>query len=299
MAGPFTEDEMIAKHGKFVNVVPSFGLTQGVDQRGRPKHRRIDDHTAGHVNLAAWRRQKIVMAMSDSVVVMVRAVHTRTGGTVHLATEDMQSAYRQIPLPDGQISISVTGVFNPWKESTELFEIYGQPFGAGHAVPNFYRVAEFLSRLIGRGYQMVVDHFFDDFFVADHPNSATVSMFCYREAFQLLGFSLDADKSQIPSEVAEILGVVFNTRSLATQRQLLVEPKTTRRLNFKSMIDRILELDELTPAVAASLLGKYQFLCSTLFGKAGRFCIQLTSGSLNTPRTRKFLLLRKYASVYC
>lgn len=67
MAGPFSVDELEAKHGRFFNLVPSFGLTQGLDSEGRPKHRRTDDNTAGHTNLAACRKQKITMAMADSL----------------------------------------------------------------------------------------------------------------------------------------------------------------------------------------------------------------------------------------
>ena len=40
---------MIDKYGKFVNIIPSFVLEQGTDEKGKPKFRRIDDHTAGHI----------------------------------------------------------------------------------------------------------------------------------------------------------------------------------------------------------------------------------------------------------
>ena len=76
----------------------------------------------------------------------------------------MKGAYRQIPLPDRQVSISITAVYDPANKQAKLFEIYGQPFGAGHAVPNFYRVAEWLSRPLVRALHLLIDHFFDDFF---------------------------------------------------------------------------------------------------------------------------------------
>lgn len=60
MAGPFTHKELVQQFGEFYNVVLSFGLHQGHDEEGNPKYRRIDDHTAGHTNLAATRTQKIV-----------------------------------------------------------------------------------------------------------------------------------------------------------------------------------------------------------------------------------------------
>lgn len=123
-----------------------------------------------------------------------------------------------------------------------------------------------------RGFKLLLDHFFDDFFLVDFPQCSQVSIFCVKQAFQLLGFELDPDKSQLPAEVAEILGVSFNTVSLQSQRRLLVQPKQGRKESFSLMVDRILSQDALPPSLAASLLGKFQFLCSTLFGKVGRFC---------------------------
>jgi hypothetical protein len=68
MAGPFTLEEMLTKHGRYLNLVPSFGLKQG------EKYRRIDDHSASHNNLAAERTQQIHMAMVDYLMVMVSSM---------------------------------------------------------------------------------------------------------------------------------------------------------------------------------------------------------------------------------
>ena len=272
MGGPFPHEDLVQRHGKFYNIIPSFGLEQGVNDKGEPKFRRIDDHTAGHTNLAATRMQKIEMAMVDYLVVMTRALHERFGSSLYIGTEDMQGAYRQIPLPDSQVAISITGVYNPNKDCVDLFEMYGQPFGAGHAVPNFYRLAEWACRLLCRAFSLVIDHFFDDFFYIDRPACCKVSMFCVQQAFSLLGLTLDPEKSQVPAEVSHVLGVAFNLQSLAREKVLGVEPKPLRVSNFLVLVDNILEKNCLPPSVAASLLGKFGFLCSTLFGKLGRFC---------------------------
>ena len=272
MGGPFSHEDLVTKHGRHYNLIPAFGLEQGVDEQGQPKYRRIDDHTAGYTNLAGERRQKIEMAMTDYLVGLVKAMYSIFKSPVVFGSEDMQGAYRQIPLPDKQVSLAVTAVYNPRKEATEFFELYGQPFGAAHAVPNFYRVSEFMSVLMIRGYDMLIDHFFDDFFYIDRPGCSKVSMFCLQQTFQLVGLTLDPDKSQVPSEVAHILGVAFNSTAIYNERLLHVEPKPSRKTNFQRMIHHILETGCLPPSVAASVVGKFGFLCSTLFGKVGRFC---------------------------
>lgn len=161
--------------------------------------------------------------------------------------------------------------------------MHGQPFGAGHAVPNFYRVAEWLSRLLVRAFGLVLDHFFDDFFLVSVTQESKTASFCLKEVFNILGFLLDPEKTQIPSETANVLGVIINTSSLLQQRFLLVEPKPTRKKNLIFMIDRILSSGELLPSVAASLIGKFGFLCSTMYGKVGRCCT-------NSIRARQYSL---------
>ena len=272
MDGPFTHEELVQKFGNHYNVIPSFGLEQGTDEAGQPKYRRIDDHTAGHTNLAATRKQKIVMAMSDYLIVMVRAFFERHHSQITIGTEDMQGAYRQLALPDSQTMISVTAVFDPHSQSARMFTIHGQPFGAGHAVPNFYRLAEWACRTLVRGFSLMLDHFFDDFYYIERPECGTVARFCVQEGFKLLGLTLDPDKSQLPSQVAHVLGVAFNTRAILSERVLNVEPKPSRRSNFGILVKQILDKNCLPPSLAASVLGKFGFLCSTLFGKVGRFC---------------------------
>ena len=185
--------------------------------------------------------------------------------------------------------------------------VHGQPFGAAHSVPNFYRVSEWASRCLTRAYGMMLDHFFDDFFLVSVSPEANTSAFCLRETFKLLGLTLDPDKSQLPSEAAHILGVVFCTNKLESERLLLVEPKPTRRRNLQLLIRKILADGELNPTVAASLVGKFGFLCSTLFGKIGRACTgpiraRQYSSSLDytlNPQITLSLKLMEYFAVHC
>lgn len=97
----------------------------------------------------------------------------------------------------------------------------------------------------------MLDHFFDDFFLVSVPAEANTNAFCLRETFSSLGLTLDAEKSQLPSEAAQILGVVFCTSKLETERLLSVEPKPTRRNNLRLLIRRIMGEGQLNPTVAA------------------------------------------------
>ena len=80
--------------------MPSFGLHQGFDEQGAPKYRCIDDHSASLNNHEAGRLQKIPMSMADYVMSMVKGLSEVTNEPIHLCTEDMKGAYRQVPLAD-------------------------------------------------------------------------------------------------------------------------------------------------------------------------------------------------------
>ena len=256
--------------GRF-QVTPSFGLEQGKDANGAPKFRRINDHSASGVNIAAHRLQKVPMAMIDYVGVLVRALAQQTN-QISLATEDMKGAYRQILFAPADVRFAPTAVYNPTRGEVALHEMYGQPFGAGRAVPNFCRVAERLARLLQKLYYILVDHFFDDFFVVEPENTIQSAMACLKESFNLFGFQLDPEKSQPPSELCSILGVVFCAQTLRQQRVIAVCAKEARMAFLEEAIQKNFQTRRLSPHQAASMVGKFQFLCSTLFGKVGRCC---------------------------
>ena len=272
MGEPMSWDELVRRYGDDFQVVPSFGLRQGVDEQGNPKFRRIDDHTASWNNRVARRLQKVPMTMVDYVAMLAKAASKAGLSPIRLATDDMKGAYRQIPLSPGHVRYSITAVYSTLHHAVQFHEMFGQPFGAGHAVPNFCRVAEWLSRCIRRMFTMAVDHFFDDFMIVEPEWSIHSAVFCLQEAFTLLGFALDPQKSQAPAAVVAVLGVAINTSVLHTQRRLLVEPKPTRVANLRATILSVLQADHLSPQLAASIIGKFGFLCSTLFGKLGRCC---------------------------
>lgn len=148
------------------------------------------------------------MAMADYVGVLTRAVG-KLGTGVRFSTEDMKGAYRQVPLHPSDVRYAITAVYNPDDDAAHLFEMYGQPFGAGHSVPNFCRVSEWIARCCQRLFDSTLDHFFDDFFVVEPPDTIETTCFCLKELFTILGFSLDPDKSQPPH-----LSVLFSELSL-------------------------------------------------------------------------------------
>lgn len=65
------------------------------------------------------------MAMVDYLVVMAKSFFEEQREVLHIGTEDMQGAYRQIPLPNSQVGIVATAVYNPHVKQVNLVETDG------------------------------------------------------------------------------------------------------------------------------------------------------------------------------
>ena len=131
MGPPLTISQVEQRYGPDFQVTPSFGLEQGVNEAGAPKYRRIDDYTASGVNPSAHRTQKVPMCMVDYIGVMIRAA-AQVDTNIHFATEDMASAYRQVPLDPRDVRYAITGVYDPSSGEVWLHEMYmANPLGQG------------------------------------------------------------------------------------------------------------------------------------------------------------------------
>ena len=274
MSPAMTADQVTARHGQFWNVVRRYGIEQGVDSSGKKKYRAIDDHSENDNNSAAWRRQKIPMAGVATLMLMVKlfasVLPDVSDADLVGGTEDMKGAYRQVALCSSQLMVCITAVYNPKTGKVDLHELYGQPFGAGHSVPNFYRLAEWGCRVARRLLNMALEHFFDDFFYVEPRFCAAVGCWAFRRVLSILGLVLDREKSQLPAAVWVALGVVFDARALRSERLLFVRPKPSRVTSVVEELHKVLRNNRCGTSQAARLAGKADFINSTLFGRVGR-----------------------------
>eukprot|EP00971_Amphidinium_carterae_P349298 6490949-Amphidinium_carterae.1 len=239
MAGPYTEGDIGDMFGAHWNPCRRFALHQGHCADGSIKYRVIDDHTENDNNKSAERCQRIHMSGVSTLMLMVKALSRALAERgapqqLHVATDDMQSAYRQIPVSDTNLSCCVVMVADPDAHIVRYFVLYGQPFGAAHAV--------------------------------EPSKSAPVAQQCVHQLFQLLGFRLDPTKSQPPTVNAVVLGVHFDLQYVS-QGLLQVHAKPDRVRQLTEEMKSIIARGFLSPSHAAKLVGKADFVNSTLFGR--------------------------------
>jgi hypothetical protein len=163
----------------------------------------------------------VPMASVAHIVLMIRALYASLKDQAPDeeldlvgATEDLEAAYRQCPLLSSQMRVAITAVWNPLSKRVQFHEMYGQPFGAGHAVPNFCRIAEWAVRAVRRLLFLVVDHFFDDYFLVEPRCLAASAVWAFRRSMHLFRPHHRPKKSQLPSTVWRAPGIHFNMQAI-------------------------------------------------------------------------------------
>jgi hypothetical protein len=273
-SGPFSPEEASLKFGPWWNCVRRFALSQGMDGVDQ-KWRVIDDHTEAGNNLAAGRSQKIPMSSIGQALNLSRAVALHLTGHEDrplLISEDLKSAYRQIPLLSSQTMLCLLAVLCTTTGTAFLFEPFAQPLGSASAVPNFYRCADMICELGQKYLSLCMDHFFDDFWVIEPEYAVASAQTALRGLLDVLGFKWDPRKSQGPTDSGTILGVQLDL-TRARDSLLTARPKPGRVESVQKEILATLESGRLPGSQSARIAGKAEFLSTTMFGKVGKCCL--------------------------
>ena len=160
---------------------------------------------------------------------------------------------------------AVTAVYDlTARREVKLHLMYGQPFGAGHSVRNFCRVSEWIARVLQRLYYMAVDHFFDDFRIIEP--TFTISSAVSRK------LSKSSASSWTQINHGHLLSAVQYWEFFSVHQYFGRSAGWSWRPS--PLEERISEKWSKTSrqALAASIVGIFGFLCSTLVGKVGRCC---------------------------
>ena len=110
-----------------------------------------------------------------------------------IGSEDLRSAYRQIPLSKTNVAMCIVAIWDIERQEVRFYEMWGQPFGAGHAVPNFYRFASLLAEIAQKLLHLHIDNYFDDFFHVEPKFSTVSASWSFRNmllSWELIGIRL-------------------------------------------------------------------------------------------------------------
>ena len=198
----------------------------------------------------------------DLYIKLLQRLQAYDAGTPMIWGEDLDSAYRQLPVrPDPYcytMLVVDTGV-TLWRHTAA-------PFGATAAVWSFNRFADALVAVSRRLLMLPLGHFVDDFTGIDIPALAHGGCKAFKDLFNALGLDMKPSKEQLPATSQRVLGVVLS----CNDSHIEVAACPERRAKVQQALQAALDTNHLTAHDAQQLAGKMAFLTTTFFGGVGR-----------------------------
>ena len=238
------------------------------------KHREIDSGKASKHNESSVLEDRISCASISTPDVLALITHKfwRLMGEEFKAksiqfsgsTEDLQRAYRQVPVCVEMLRYNVTML--PLDQSVMFCIILALVFGLSAAVVNFNRLSLFLESLARSLLMILISHYFDDFNILENNPVVWQGKIMFKELCDILGWLLDPGKSKNPDPLWRWLGAMklFDLLGVNTYMD---EDRCTDMID---MVLDVLKKNKLTPGLAKTIRGKYGFINLAKWGKCGR-----------------------------
>ena len=292
--GPFVPIEQVDLDE--VLLVRRFGVVQ--DSPLGQKVRPIDDFKGNDANAytVAWEtvsndREDV---LSAAILRLQRELHrVDLRESVAVGLEDYVGAYRTLAPRADQRWLMKLLVYDTDNEAWCVCELLAMPFGAVGGVLAWWRCATAFRTILRRLFELIVFYYVDDVHQIELSSTGRAGRHVFCRVMELLGWGLDPDKSQPPSQRATSLGCTLEI-GRAGLTWSLTEHK---RLRWLGDIRRALDEDRLTSADASQLHGRLAFGAQRVFARVGRaalrpICWQQRGGGSTrlTARVRSALL---------
>ena len=230
------------------------------------KIRRCEDFRRSFHNSTFEVKDAPVHHDVGTYVSLARHIWAKHQVTPMLWCQDLEAAYRQVPLRPGPFAycalVTPAGV--------SLWQHLAACFGATSSVWSFNRFADCLISLCRRTLILMVGHYVDDFAGLDHPDLADSGCDSFCQCFQLLGLDTKASKEQRPAFSHKLLGVIVTI----TNEDVVVSPCPKRVKKVRDLLRDIKASGQLSPQQAQHCSGKLNFLLTAVFGCVGQAALQ-------------------------
>lgn len=291
LKGPFTPEELTARHGDMWMLARRFGLLQS------GKYRPIDDFSEFGQNSTMSTNETIPLGGVDAIVGLAKAMLSwlsdkreidmpdgrggklrgilHNGWTLSAARSivarcvDLKGAYKQLARRREDASISIILTWNSVLQAPELYESVVLPFGASGSVFGFNRASIFLRRMFIKVFRMTLTSFFDDYPCLEYETLAKQSGDVLEEVLMMLGWGIATDKLLPFSKILEAIGVQFDFAAVTSGGCIVIGNTPKRREAVSNEIKGIMKIGTCSQPQAASLKGRLSFCEAQHFGRCG------------------------------
>ena len=296
LSGPFREEEVDSMLGPAWVPVRRFGVEQS--SAGKRKVRPVDDYSENRVNSAFSYCDRIDLRALDELVASCRlwtrfmlgggplevalSDGTILRGRLHpswsssrawqplVATLDLRSAYKQVPLAPSNRAFSVVSLKDPESSLVSLFVGRSLPFGSTSSVINFNRLSRLLWRL---GNFLFWSNYYDDYPVVTPAALADSTRDTMLTFMRLVKFDTAEEKLNPFSPSASVLGIEIDC-SASPEGWVDVRNKDGRAGEVCVGLELLLQEGFLLRRDLPRILGRIQFADAQVLGKAGRHAMK-------------------------
>ena len=196
---------------------------------------------------------------------VVRRLHRRLGHRMKLLKSDFKAAYRSCPICVKDLKfahILVRGA------SGELLvsEQYAMPFGAVGAVYAWDRLGSAITAILIDLLLVPCIRYVDDLFWADLEESSLDCRSMVMEIVSLLGFTLEPDKTPLPSDSLDILGITTSLKMINGDLHLTYVPDALKVSFWLEDLIAIQAAGFLLIEPARQIIGRLSFAAWSIWG---------------------------------
>ncbi|XRB17971.1 hypothetical protein RI054_17g78160 [Pseudoscourfieldia marina] len=182
------------------------------------------------------------------------------------ALDDMEAAYRQVPTDDPRFTF--IAYFSVRRNAVVFRAVRGHNFGLKSAVSNFSRVPHLMAAASCKLLLYLTTHYIDDFMSMDFESQGDSGQRMFARLASLTGYRLDPKKRQMAASANSALGIrVDLAQADAEHAVVTLSPIEDRIAKVLQTMRQIRSQGKIEPAEADSLLGRLQYLSSSMFSK--------------------------------
>ena len=271
---PFKEPDI---HGEFP-FTRRFAVKQ-LSGKGGWKLRCIDDYLRSEINDATGVDGTIPMGkLSDllgsaAILSQSKTAQSAKGDNLVIIKSDFRAAYRSCPILTEHLGLTRIVVWDADQGRYIETSHNAMPFGALAAVYAWDRLGAALQAILSRALTAPINRYVDDLFTISYNKGSDELREFIVEIIDLLGFTLDWDKTPPPAGEQTILGVRVAIRRNKVRgvqhykADLSVDE--CKAINWSKQLQEVLSSGTLSCKLAQKFAGRLNFIAYSILGPLG------------------------------
>jgi len=245
-----------------------------LSSKGVTKLRPIDDYLSSEINGLSRVGKRITVGKIDTMISSMRLIKKRRPRQrMVIIKSDFKAAYRSCPIKKKHLKWTKVIVWDPKEGKYRQTRHFCMPFGAVSAVYAWHRVGQALTTILSTALSIPFNRYVDDIFAAiPEEGSKEARNFCL-ELIETLGFTLEEEKTPIPSPSSVVLGVQLDIeeREMRGKHSSVIQVciDEAKAKHWMAKIRDIKARGFITSKEAESTAGRANFIAQMVLGPAG------------------------------